>query len=240
MWAIVSLWSIILEQHRVLGISSVGLCQLLTAVIFHRPCAHSLSEAWHEENEMGKRSEGEQDFHQPLRHICLFVAVDLSRSESPSVQLRRGSNIRISVEACESSPIPCPHPSTLTCVSLTMETFSLGVGGGLELWQKKKKKKHNYSLLPWLCHYWKLTPALNSTLVAFADQLVDRAAGTWSQSSTMAAKNTAKAGACAAQTSTGTTRPGWALNKKKNVSMLAGNFETLVVWLQQGWVSVFS
>lgn len=57
---------------------------------------------------------------------------------SKLAQQRQRSNIWISEEACESSPIPCPHPSTLTCVSLTMETFSPRVGGGLELWKKKK------------------------------------------------------------------------------------------------------
>lgn len=62
-------------------------------------------------------------------------------------QQRQRSNIWISVEACESSPIPCPHPSTLTCVSLTMETFSPRVGGGLQLWKKKKKKVLSASLI---------------------------------------------------------------------------------------------
>lgn len=33
-------------QCGVLGISSDGLCQLFMAVIFHRPCAQGLSEAW--------------------------------------------------------------------------------------------------------------------------------------------------------------------------------------------------
>lgn len=53
------------------------------------------------------------------------------------------------VEACESSPIPCPHPSSLTCDSLTMETFSPRVRGGLELRGKKNK---NLTTLCFLYH----------------------------------------------------------------------------------------
>lgn len=78
------------------------------------------------------------------------------------------------VEACESSPIPCPHPSSLTCDSLTMETFSPRVRGGLEL-REKKKKKSNYSLLPLSCHFWKLTSAQSAphSLCCFAGLVFD-------------------------------------------------------------------
>lgn len=69
-------------QCRVLGISSDGLCQLFIAVIFHRPCAQGLSEAWHEENEMGKERKGNKTF---VNLFCrftggfvLFVAVVMS------------------------------------------------------------------------------------------------------------------------------------------------------------------
>lgn len=48
----------------------------------------------------------------------------------------------------------------------------------------------------------------------------------------MTAKNTARARACAVQTSTGTTRSGQAL-KICTVSELAGNFKMLVMWLWQ-------
>lgn len=138
--------------------------------------------------------------------------------------------------ACESSPIPCPHPSTLTCVSLTMETFSPRVRGGL---QHGEKKKFNYSLLPLSRHYWKLSSAqsaphlflcqatLRLSPVAEADRQTSRQTNPspWSQSFTLTAKNTAKATACAVQTSTGTTREGWAL-QICTISKLAGNFES--------------
>lgn len=88
---------------------------------------------------------------------------------------------------------------------------------------EKKKKKSNYSLLPLSCHYWKLASAQSAPhlflcqVALWLSRTADRRNGgqtnpcTWNQSFTMTAKNTAKARACAVQTSTGTARRGWAL-----------------------------
>lgn len=173
--------SIILGQCRVLGISSVGLCQLFTAVIFHRPCASARRGM----RRMKWIKQENYDIHElfPTSMLGLFNSCGYGQDSSCWCNID-GSSIWISVEACESSPIPCPHPSTLTCVSLTMETFSPRVGGGSAL-RKKKTLLSASLIMPLLETCVSSKPSTQTPFLCRVhlrlSTVMDRMAGLWSQ-----------------------------------------------------------
>lgn len=143
--------SIILGQCGVLGISSDGLCQLFTAVIFHRLCAQGLGEAWHEE--MGKRAERKQDIHDLFPASLLGLFICCYRCEWDPSWRNRDREVTFEFQwrlvKVHQSPAPT-HPRSRVSLSqwkLLAPEWEAG---------SSSEKKKKYSLLPWSCHYWKL------------------------------------------------------------------------------------